>query len=342
MAATTAQPNQQALVKSPGSQLQGLLEAYKGQIAMALPKHMTPERMIRVAITAYTTTPALQSCDIRTVAGCIVQSSILGLEPNSVLGESYLIPYGKVCQLIPGYKGLLKLARNSGQLAMVNAQPVHQNDTFEFEDGLDARLIHKRPDAWAERGAVVGYWAGAVLKDGSKQFVVMSRVEAEQHGKRFSKTFAKGPWTTDFDAMALKTCIRKLCKLLPQSVEMQAAVSLDERNEAGLAQQFTIDVPPELQPPSDDPAADAGIQMPQRASESSSQTEAGKPAEPATKTDGEQPPAQEASAAPAGDRMPDEDQIQAHEALEAKLGRRPTMDELREELERRKKGGRRK
>lgn len=231
--------------------LQELLERHKSQIAVALPNHMTAERMIRVALTAVSTTPALQKCTPLSIAACIVQSSILGLEPNSVLGESYLIPFGSTCQLIPGYQGLIKLVRQSGELVMVNAQVVREKDIFDFEDGLDPYLTHKRGKG--DRGPVVQYWAGAVLKGGGKQFVVMTREEAEAHGKKFSKTFNNGPWKTDFDAMALKTCLRKLCKFLPKSIQAQAAVSLDERAEDGMQQQFTIDVPLELHPPTEEP-----------------------------------------------------------------------------------------
>jgi recombination protein RecT len=237
-------PEQKALVT-----LQELLTRHKDQIAMALPRHMSADRMLRVALTAATTTPALLKCDARSVAGCIVQAAILGLEPSTVLGEAYLIPYGKTCQLVPGWKGLLKLVRNSGELLMVNAQEVRQRDLFEFEDGLDPFLRHKRaPGGPEERGPVVAYWAGAVLKGGGKQFVVMTRQEVEAHARKYSKAFTTGPWKSEFDEMAKKTCLRKLCKYLPASVESQIACALDEQQEAGVPQQFAPEVPLELQP----------------------------------------------------------------------------------------------
>lgn len=250
--------------------LQELLFKHKDQIEMALPRFMSVDRMIRIALTAATTTPALLQCDPRTVAGCIVQAAILGLEPGSVLGEAYLIPYGKTCQLIPGYRGLLKLVRNSGELIMVNAQEVRQNDTFDFEDGLDPYLTHKRaPGGPDQRGPVVAYWAGAVLKGGGKQFVVMTKQEVEAHAKKYSKSVNSGPWKTEFDEMAKKTCIRKLAKYLPQSVEAKTAVAMEERAEAGLTQRFSIDVPLELQPPADEPADNSEpLREPQRKAES--------------------------------------------------------------------------
>jgi recombination protein RecT len=229
--------------------LQALLTRHKDQIAMALPRHMTADRMLRVALTAATTNPALLKCDARSIAACIVQAAILGLEPNTPLGECYLIPYKDLCTLVPGWKGLLKLVRNSGELVIVNAQEVRQNDTFEFEDGLDPYLRHKRaPGGPQERGPVVAYWAGAVLRSGGRQFVVMMRDEVEAHAKKYSKAFNKGPWQTEFDQMALKTCLRKLCKYLPTSVESQTACALDEQEEAGMPQQFAPEVPLELHP----------------------------------------------------------------------------------------------
>lgn len=251
--------------------LQGLLEKYKQQIAVALPKHMTPERMIRVAITAVAHTPALMDCTPISIAGCIVQASILGLEPNGALGEAYLVPFNntktkkKECQLIPGYLGLIKLVRNSGELIMINAQPVRAKDDFDFEDGLDPYLRHKRgPGGPVERGPITHYWAGAVLKGGGKQFVVMTIGEVKEHRDKYSKAKSSGPWVSEFDAMACKTCLRKLVKLLPKSIEAQVAVNLDERHEAGLGQRFTIDVPLELQPAPDDDCPTQEVGMPQR------------------------------------------------------------------------------
>jgi recombination protein RecT len=239
--------------------LQGLLTRHKDQIEMALPKHLSADRMLRVALTAATTNPALLKCDARSIAACIVQAAILGLEPNTPLGEAYLIPFKGLCQLVPGYKGLLKLVRNSGELVMVNAQEVRQNDTFDFEDGLDPCLRHKRaPGGPKERGPVVAYWAGAVLKSGGRQFVVLMKEEVEAHAKKYSKAFNNGPWQTEFDQMALKTCLRKLCKFLPASVEAQTACSLDEQEEVGVRQQFSPEIPlallPALEAP-EDPAA---------------------------------------------------------------------------------------
>ena len=245
--------------KSLGN-LQALLEKYKHQIAAAIPNHLTPERLIRIALTAVSRSPGLLECDPLTICGCVIQAAQLGLEPDGVLGEAYLVPFTnnrtrkKECQLIPGYQGLLKLARNSGELKFVNAQVVREKDLFEFVEGSDPSLIHKR--AAGDRGKTVAYWACASLKTGGFQFVVMTRREVEEHRDRFSRAKDTGPWRDDFDTMALKTCLRKLCKLLPKSTQAQIATSLDEAHEAGHSQLFSFEVPAELHPPSEEAAGE--------------------------------------------------------------------------------------
>jgi recombination protein RecT len=260
-----------------------LLTRYKEQIAMALPRHLTPERMIRVALTAVSRSDKLQQCSPATIAGCVVQASILGLEPDGVLGEAYLVPFwnknapngrgGKgayECQLIPGYQGLLKLVRNTGELQMVDVQPVHENDDFDYEKGMEPYLRHK--PAHGERGEIKAYWAGAVLINGGKQFEVMTVEEIEQHRDRYSKAKDFGPWKDSPEWMFKKTVLRKLVKLLPKSAQAQIAVAMDERAEVGVPQKFSVDVPIELHPievdetEEQDPQAD--IKAPQRLSDS--------------------------------------------------------------------------
>jgi recombination protein RecT len=208
-------------------------------------------------------------CDPLTICGCVIQAAQLGLEPDGVLGECYLVPFlnsktkKKECQLIPGYQGLLKLARNSGELKFVNAQVVREKDFFEFVEGTDPFLTHKR--AAGDRGKPIAYWACASLKTGGFQFNVMTRREVEEHRDRFSKAKDTGPWKDDFDTMALKTCLRKLCKLLPRSTQAQIATSLDEAHEAGRSQTFSFEVPVELHPPLEEESAP--VSMPRQASE---------------------------------------------------------------------------
>ena len=218
--------------------VRGLLDKITPQIAAALPKHMTPERMARIAFSAMQRQPLLLECTPQSLALCVITASELGLEPN-MIGHAYLVPYrnnktGKTdAQLILGYKGLIDLARRSGALSTISVACVHERDKFEYELGLEPRLKH-RPYMDGERGNVTLVYAVARLKDGGYQFEVMSRAEIEQVRKK-SKAGSSGPWVEHWDEMAKKTVLRRLCKLLPSSIELARAVAMDEATDAGVA-----------------------------------------------------------------------------------------------------------
>lgn len=217
------------------------------QIKAALPRHMTADRMARVALTEMRKTPKLGKCDPRTFIGAVIQLSQLGLEPGGALGHAYLIPFenkreGTVdVQIIIGYRGMIDLARRSGQIASLQAVVARENDEFSVSLGLNPTLHHV-PSFDSDRPMQYVY-AVAVFKDGARQFEVMSRAEVEKvrdgsQGYKRALQYDKkdNPWITHFDEMAKKTVIRRLFKYLPVSIEMQRAVGLDERGDAGLSQ----------------------------------------------------------------------------------------------------------
>ncbi|MEQ1526444.1 MAG: recombinase RecT [Gallionella sp.] len=227
-----------------------MLEQYKGEIARALPKHINADRMARIALTAFRMTPKLAECDPRSVFAAVIQSSQLGLEIG-LMGEAHLVPFGSQCQLIPGYTGLMKLARNSGLVVDVYAEAVRINDKFSLKLGMERDLQHEPlsapggfPASEEERGEVAGFYAVGVLKDGSRTFVAIGRAEVEKirdgsKGYQAAKKYKKdSPWDTDFAAMGLKTAIRRICKYLPKSPELATALALDDN--AG-RQNLTVD-----------------------------------------------------------------------------------------------------
>lgn len=218
--------------------IQAFLTAYKPEIQRALPKHLSADRMARVALTEFRKTPALAKCKPESLFGAIIQSAQLGLEPGSALGHAYLIPHGQEVTLIVGYRGMLDLARRSGQIESIQAQPVFEGDTFECVYGLAPNLQHipdwQNPNR-TDSSKLRFVYAVAKLKDGGVQFEVMSRAEVDAIRSR-SRAGSSGPWKTDYVAMALKTVIRRLFKYLPVSIEMQRAISLDERADANLSQ----------------------------------------------------------------------------------------------------------
>jgi recombination protein RecT len=172
--------------------------------------------------------------------------AILGLEINPALGEAYLVPFKDKCQVIPGYLGLMKLARNSGFVADIYAHEVRAKDSFRMKLGLERKLEHTPlcldggfPAPEEERGVVVGFYAVAILQSGVSTFAAMSRKEVERvrdlsPGYQVAKRLGKeSVWDTDFVAMGLKTVIRRLCKFLPKSTELATALALDSLAEKG-------------------------------------------------------------------------------------------------------------
>ena len=174
----------------PKEQISYLLKQKAGEIAKMLPKHLNAERLMKVAQIAATTTPALAKCDVASLVGAIGQCAQMGLEPNTVLGHAYLVPFNpkrkdanggerwvNSVQVIIGYKGLIDLARRSGQIVSIAAHEVCSADRFELVYGLDEKLNHT--PAMCERGEVIGFYAVAKRKDGGHCFEFMSRHQVE-------------------------------------------------------------------------------------------------------------------------------------------------------------------
>lgn len=227
------------------STIQGMLkdDRFKAQIARALPKHVTPERIMRIALTEINKTPKLKECQPVSVFGSIVQSAQLGLELGGALGHAYLVPFKKKwkddagkwheimeAQFIIGYRGMIDLARRSGQMVSLQAHTVHENDEFSFEYGLNENLRHV--PSRGDRGAMIAVYAVAKLVGGGHQIEVMWKEDVDAV-RATSKSGKFGPWADHYEEMAKKTAIRRLFKYLPVSVEMQRAVSLDEQAETG-------------------------------------------------------------------------------------------------------------
>lgn len=206
--------------------MQGLIQAMEPQIRKALPSVITPERFTRMVLTALSSTPKLQTCTPQSFLGAMMQAAQLGVEPNTPLGQAYLIPYGNVCQFQLGYKGLIDLAYRSGEVSSIQAHEVHENDVFEYEYGLEPKLKHV--PAQKDRGNVIMYYAVLKLKNGGVGFEVMSREDVETFARKKSKAYSNGPWKTDFDEMAKKTVLKKVLKYAPLKTEFARAVATDE------------------------------------------------------------------------------------------------------------------
>ncbi|MGN7869588.1 recombinase RecT [Paracoccus sp. 22332] len=220
----------------------------KGQLAAVAASHMKPERMMRLIANAIRVTPKLADCEPMSLLGALMQCASLGLEPNTVLGHAYLIPFDKKqknretgrwetvgtnVQLIVGYKGLIDLARRSGHITSISAN-IHysDDDLWEYEEGTEATLRHRPGNL---EGQKLHAYAIAKFRDGGHAYVVLPwahvmRIRDNSEGWKTAVRMGgtdKSPWKAHEDEMAKKTAIRALAKYLPLSVEFQDAVQLD-------------------------------------------------------------------------------------------------------------------
>lgn len=206
--------------KTPEQTIRHYLQQMAPEIQRALPKHLDADRLTRIAMTTIRQTPKLLDCNIQSLLAAVMQSAQLGLEPN-ILGQAYIIPYGKEAQFIIGYRGMIDLARRSGHIESIYAHPVYDQDDFDYEYGLDPKLRHK--PAIGDRGQFIGAYGVAKFKDGGYHFEFMPKAEIDKRRKR-SKASGNGPWVTDYEEMACKTVIRHMFKYLPISIEVMKQV----------------------------------------------------------------------------------------------------------------------
>lgn len=236
-AALTAQPEPQTI--------QALIEKSAKELGKALPEHMRPERLVRIALTCLRLNPELGRCTQASLLGSLFTAAQIGIEP--VAGRAYLLPFNnnkkqpdgswksiKEAQFVLGYKGLAELFYRHEKAVELTWSDVCANDEFEYQYGTDAYLKHK--PALKMRGETVAFYVVAKLQNGGRPFRVMSKDDCMAHGRKHSKTYDKktgefyssSPWATNPDAMCLKTVLIQLAKLLPLSVEVQRAIEADE------------------------------------------------------------------------------------------------------------------
>lgn len=236
-----------------GKSLKELVTQMSPAIKAALPAVMTPERFSRIALSALSANPALQQCSPGSFLAAMMTAAQLGVEPNTPLGQAYLIPFknhGQMeCQFQLGYKGLIDLAYRSGEIKSIQAHEVKSKDDFEFAYGLEPKLKHI--PARRDRGETTHYYACFETKSGGVGFAVMSKEDVLAHAQKFSKAFGAGPWQTNFDEMAKKTVLKACLKYAPLKSDFVKAVAADATVRHDIADDMTtvptvdIDVPAE-------------------------------------------------------------------------------------------------
>ena len=224
---------QQAEMKSTEKKtMQQYIKSMEGEIAKALPSVITPERFTRIVLSAISVNPKLGTCTPESFLGAMMTSAQLGLEVNTPLGQAYVLPYNNKgvleAQFQLGYKGLIDLAYRSGEVEVIQAHIVYENDEFECEYGLDPKLTHKPADK--DRGEPVKVYAVFKTKSGGFGFEVMSMDDVRKHAAKYSKAYNSGfsHWKTNFKEMAKKTVLKRVLKYAPLKSDFVKAAVQDE------------------------------------------------------------------------------------------------------------------
>jgi recombination protein RecT len=210
-----------------------LIRGRRNLYAQVLGKSVDPERFTRVALAVVGKNRQLMTCSQESLLGALMTAAQLGLEPGSPLGHAYLVPFGRDCTFIIGYKGYLELARRSGQVASIYAEPVFDGDEFTWSLGLNRDIVHKPTAAdRTDYEKLTHVYAVAKLTDPNADpiFVVLTKQQVEARRKRSASAKARqSPWTSDPIPMACKSAVRALSPWLPMSIEFASAVAVDEK-----------------------------------------------------------------------------------------------------------------
>ena len=235
----------QVAAKTPQT-IQDYIKVMSGEIGKALPSVMTPERFTRITLSALSSNPKLAECTPKTFLGAMMTAAQLGLEPNTPLGQAYLIPRRNKgvmeCTFQIGYKGLIDLAYRSGEVSTIYAHVVYANDKFDFAFGLEPKLTHV--PAMSDRGEPTFVYAVFRTKDGGYGYDVMSMDDVRKHAQTYSEAVKRGfssPWQTNFEEMAKKTVLKRVLKYAPLKTEFVRAIAADESVHDSIGEDMTTE-----------------------------------------------------------------------------------------------------
>ncbi|WP_326646100.1 recombination protein RecT [Streptosporangium sp. NBC_01755] len=216
------------------------IQQMQTQFQLAMPKGAEAGQLVRDAMTCLRMTPKLAQCEASSVLGGLMTLAQLGLRPGvGALGHAWLLPMWNtkerchMATLVIGYQGYAELAYRTGRVLNIAPRTVYSNDHFRLSYGLAADELVHEPHLDGPRGDARLYYAVARLKDGGYALTdPMTQADMETHRDRFAMAKLKdgtiiGPWRDHFEAMAHKTMVRRLSKLLPKSTEFAYALAVD-------------------------------------------------------------------------------------------------------------------
>lgn len=225
------------LVKASDARVgyKGLIEKNRAAFMQALPAHIGVERFLRVAITAGIQNPALTRCTAESIMGALLQSAQLGLVPDGLLGQAFIIPYGDKAQFQVGAQGLAELAVRTGRIAAIIPEVVHEKDEFEWWRDVERdHFKHKPYEGDDDPGAVTHAYCIIRRKDGTASVTVLPKSKIEREHRAHSKAKNSGPWQSHWSAMAKKTAVLVALKWEAKSPELAKVIATEEHLDAGI------------------------------------------------------------------------------------------------------------
>lgn len=286
---------------SPQSQLNHYFTKHKSQLAAALPKHLNPDRMARIAMTEFSKSPALQKCSVNSIFGSIITLSQLGLEPG-VDGQAYLVPYGNTCTAIPGWKGYVDLVSRAGR-ATVWTGAVFDGDFFEYELGDSPFLKHRPGDENDESKLTHVYAIGRVKGAEFPVIEVWTIGKIIKHRDKYNKVGKKHYSFNNLEMYARKIPLMQVLKYMPKSVELQNAMEIDLAATEGRGTEYINGefVTVETAPEGVDPETGEVLESNQAASSEQEKPAQAQASEPEPKQ--EEPPKQQRGRGRTGDQQ---------------------------------------
>lgn len=218
--------------KSPVASFSGFLDKFKPQLALALPKHLTVDRMARLALTAFSTSKQLQECEPGSIAASIMTAGQLGLEPG-VNGAGYLIPYGRTCTFVPGWKGLVDLVSRSGR-GTVFTGVIFKDQQYTFTDGARRDLIIHNETELDDPDDITHAYAIGWVKGSSMPIIELWTIgKIMKHRDKYNKVGKKHYSFRDWEMYCRKVPLLQVLKYMPCSVELANAIAVSNASENG-------------------------------------------------------------------------------------------------------------
>ncbi|APW38482.1 recombinase RecT [Rhodoferax koreense] len=216
---------------NPIAEMSRFMDRLKPQMALALPKHLTADRMARLALTAFSSTPKLQLCNPNSIAASIMTAATLGLEPG-VNGQGFLVPYGTTCTFVPGWKGLVDIANRSGRVSVWTGA-VFEGDTFDYSLGDTPFVRHQPGDEDDPTKITHVYAVGRVNGSNWPVIEVWTIKKIWKHRNQYNKVGQKHYSYRDPEMYARKVPLLQVLKYMPTSIELSNALAVSNAAEEG-------------------------------------------------------------------------------------------------------------